>query len=109
MPIVTRHYKDGKLVEATLVVANKDGGGAKSIDIPIGDARPTFEKKASTWPLECFASGVHPNQAAELAGHLRACGVPTEISRDGNPIYTSLQHRRKALKARGMFDRNSYI
>lgn len=60
------------------------------------------------WPLECIASGVHPSQAGELRDYLRRAGVPTEVTRDGNPVYTSAQHRRRALKARGMHDRNSF-
>lgn len=63
---------------------------------------------AKGWPLECVASGVNASQAGELREHLRRAGVPTEVSRDGNPIYTSAQHRRRALKARGFYDRNSY-
>jgi hypothetical protein len=36
-------------------------------------------------------------------------GVPTEVSADGNPIYLNAKHRKKALKARGIVDRSSYI
>ena len=61
------------------------------------------------WPLECIASGVNANQAGELRGYLARAGVPTEVSRDGNPIYRNAQHRRKALKARGLVDRSSYL
>ena len=60
------------------------------------------------WPMTCFASGVNANQADELRQHLKECGVPTEITRDGDPVYTSATHRRRALKARGFFDRNSF-
>jgi len=61
------------------------------------------------WPLECIASGVNANQANELRDHLRGRGCPTEVSEDGNPIYTSAAHRKRALKIRGMHDRNSYV
>lgn len=60
------------------------------------------------WPLTCMASGVHPEQAAALASLLRDKGVPTEVTRGGDPIYTSPEHRRRALAARGMFDKNSF-
>jgi hypothetical protein len=60
------------------------------------------------WPIECYASGVHADQADELRQHLRERGVPTEVTADGDPIYTSAAHRRKALKARGFFDRKAY-
>ncbi len=60
------------------------------------------------WPLTCFASGVNAADAGKLSEELRKCGVPTEVTRGGDPIYTSPEHRRRALKARGMFDRKSY-
>ena len=61
------------------------------------------------WPHEpCVASGVHPKQAQELRDGLRRAGVPTEVTRGGDPVYTSAVHRKKALKCRGMYDRNSF-
>ncbi len=59
--------------------------------------------------MECIASGVNAEQSGELYNYLRKSGVPTEVSPDGNPIYTSMAHRRRALKARGIVDRSSYI
>ncbi len=61
------------------------------------------------WPIECVASGVHPDQAGELRSYLAKKGVPTEVSADGNPIYRDAAHRRKALKARGLHDNASYF
>jgi hypothetical protein len=60
------------------------------------------------WPMECFASGVHASQAGELREFLDKKGVPTEVTKDGDPVYRSASHRRKALKVRGLFDRNSF-
>lgn len=60
-------------------------------------------------PIHCVASGVHPSQRKELETYLKEAGVPTRVDADGNPIYTSAQHRRKALKARGMHDNASYF
>ena len=72
-----------------------------------GSENPT--RYRSTWPMEpCIGSGVHPNQAQELRDHLEVRGCPTEINGEGNPVYTSAAHRRKALKIRGMHDRNSF-
>jgi hypothetical protein len=61
------------------------------------------------WPLTCFASGVHASQAQELRDHLASKGVPTEVTRDGDPVYRDAKHRRKALKVRGMVDKSSFI
>ena len=60
------------------------------------------------WPIICVASGVHPEQAGQLREHLAEKGVPTEVTRDGDPIYRNAAHRKKALTARGMHDRNSF-
>lgn len=56
----------------------------------------------------CCASGVHASQAQELREHLADRGCPTEVTTDGDPIYTSAAHRKKALKCRGMFDKASF-
>jgi len=61
------------------------------------------------WPMECIASGVHASQAGELRKHFSDRGVPTDVSRDGNPVYRDAAHRRKALKARGLVDRSSFL
>ena len=60
------------------------------------------------WPIECYASGVHPSQAGELRQHFKDAGVSCDVSSDGDPIYTSHEHRKRALKARGLFDRASF-
>jgi len=60
------------------------------------------------WPLTCFASGVNAAQAGELRDFLSRKGVPTEVTPQGDPVYRNARHRRKALKARGMFDRMAY-
>jgi len=61
------------------------------------------------WPMECYASGVHPSQAGELREHLAKSGVPTEVTKHGDPVYRNAMHRRKALRARGIVDRSSFI
>jgi hypothetical protein len=61
------------------------------------------------WPMTCVASGVNASQAGELRDLLARKGVPTEVTRDGDPVYRSASHRRQALKARGFIDRSSYV
>ncbi len=63
---------------------------------------------SSGWPMECLASGVNAADAGKLRDKFIELGVPTEVSSDGNPIYRSHQHRARALKARGLFDRQAY-
>jgi hypothetical protein len=62
----------------------------------------------SGWPLECISSGVNAEQAGELRNFYSANGCPTEVTRDGNPIYRDANHRKRALKLRGFVDRSSY-
>lgn len=70
-------------------------------------ARPATGTRG--WPIECVASGVNAAQAQELRDEFKRVGVPTEVTADGNPIYTDAAHRRRALKARGLVDRSSYL
>lgn len=103
--------KTGQIIEQFFPV----GQAPKEIKLNGVTARRSFaaENKGipapSGWPLECVASGVHADQAGELRSHFRKAGVPTDVSRDGNPIYRDPSHRRKALKARGLVDRSSFV
>jgi hypothetical protein len=63
---------------------------------------------SSGWPLTCMASGVNPEQAGELRKFYADHGVPTEVTKDGNPVYRNAAHRKKALKARGLHDNSSF-
>ena len=62
----------------------------------------------SGWPIKCYASGVNADQAQELRDYLQDAGVKTEVTPDGDPVYTSPLHRKRALKARGFHDNNSF-
>jgi len=98
-----RVYKAGKAPKEIELI---DGTLAKrAIDIEIQGIGVPSE---AGWPLECVASGVHAKQAKQLQDHLASKGVPTEVSKSGNPIYRDSSHRKKALKVRGFFDKNSY-
>ena len=82
--------------------------GGKKFVRSFGDERPGVPSTAG-WPLECVASGVNPDQAGELRQFFKDRGCPTEVTADGNPVYRSASHRRKALKLRGFRDRASYL
>ena len=78
------------------------GGFVKGTKNPVKPSR-------GAWPMKpCYASGVHTSQAGELRKHLKDRGCSTEVTPDGDPVYTSAAHRKKALKIRGMHDRNSF-
>lgn len=80
----------------------EDGTVCKRVWSAAGGASP------KGWPLTCFASGVNAADAQKLRDEFKRVGVPTEVTKDGDPVYTSPEHRRRALKARGFFDRSSY-
>jgi hypothetical protein len=92
------------------------GKAPKFIDMGLGNlAHRDFRaeqcgvpSKGAGWPIECIASGVNAGQADQLRAEFERVGVPTEVSKNGNPIYTDATHRRKALKARGLHDRKAF-
>lgn len=56
------------------------------------------------------ALGVSPDQIPETMEYLRASGVPTEFSSDGDAIVTGDRHAKRIAKASGMFDgRHGYV
>ena len=112
MPIFCYRTPGGEVVEELFRI------GEAPDEILIGDgqtAKRCFQSEHSPrnagysgWPLVCFASGVHPNQAGELRKYLADRGCPTEVNRDGDPVYRDAAHRRQALRLRGMHDNNSF-
>ncbi len=112
MPTYCYRTKDGEIVERVLPMSKTPpakvtvGGRVARRDYR---AERVAVPPTAGWPLTCYASGVHPEQAGELRQYLADRGVPTEVTDGGDPVYTSAVHRRKALKVRGMFDRNSFI
>lgn len=53
-------------------------------------------------------AGVHPAQIKEQQAVLKAAGVrTTHYTKDGNPVFEDKSHRREALSAMGLYDRNA--
>jgi hypothetical protein len=119
MPQYCYCTEDGLLVEKTFQM----GHAPDEITLPNGKVA-TRDRRAElagstisvrggggssrAWPMACCASGVHPSQAGELREHLVKRGCKTEVTPGGDPVYTSAEHRKKALKIRGMHDKNSF-
>jgi hypothetical protein len=103
--------KTGRIIERVFPI----GSAPKEINVCGKVARRSFaaENKGfppcSGWPMTCVASGVNASQAGELREFLSRKGVPTEVTKDGDPVYRDSTHRKKALKARGLFDKSSYV
>ena len=58
------------------------------------------------WPIQCVASGVHPDQANDLRKHFVDHGLSVEVTKEGDPIYENRKHQEKALACRGMHNRS---
>jgi hypothetical protein len=116
-----RHPEDGILErdfpmgEAPKFLRFEDGSiaprdySAENVSGIVKGTNNPVRPRRKTWPMSpCYASGVHASQAGELRKHLADRGCPTEVSSDGDPIYISAAHRKKALKIRGMHDKASF-
>ena len=118
MPVYCYKTEDGELIEWEF------SRGSAPATLTLGDGEVAFRdyrtelsgmkgfvKKSGSshpsrpWPMTCVASGVHADQGAELSEHLGRRGCPTEVV-DGDPVYTSAAHRKKALKIRKFFDKS---
>lgn len=111
MPTYCYRHPFGEIIERTFPM----GKAPAFIDLDGLEAKRDYAAECvavpSTkgWPMEpCFASGVHADQAQELRDCLKDRGVPTEVTKSGDPVYQSATHRKKALAVRGLHDNNSF-
>jgi len=102
--------KTGKVVERVFAL----GKAPKSVKVDGKVAKRSFTAEHASvpatagWPMECYASGVHADQAGDLRKEFNRVGVKCEVSSEGNPIYTSAKHRKQCLKSRGFIDKAAY-
>lgn len=75
--------------------------------VQVKNGRDAGGKPCSTWPMESEALGVAPQDAPRAMAEDRRLGVPTDYSREGNPIFNSAKHRKQWCKAHGYHDRNA--
>ena len=103
--------KDGLVIERVFPIgkAPKQISSRGKVFKRSFSAENTAVPPTKGWPIECVASGVNAADAQKLRDHFDKAGVPTEVSRNGDPIYRDINHRRKALKCRGLVDRTAYV
>lgn len=65
-----------------------------------------YRHKPGNWPMASEAMAVHPDQISEAVEEARKIGVPTEFTREGSPVFTGPDHRRKYCEAHGVRDNN---
>jgi len=70
--------------------------------------KPCKGRSCRDYRIECLASGVNPAQAPELRKFFKKHGESVEVTNDGNPVYTSSGQRKRLLKLRGFYDKNSF-
>lgn len=58
-------------------------------------------------PLKSVALAVQPGQVAEAAADAAARGVPTDFTPEGEPILRDRDHKKRYLRAYGMYDRDA--
>ena len=68
--------------------------------------RPTKYHRSGGWPMYCEASGCHISQVEEFEKMMADAGCPTSFT-GGRAEYTSNAHRTKALKIRGIIDKDA--
>lgn len=101
--IIERYYRMGEAPDKILL-----GKGRTAKRCYQAEVRPRKNTEGA-WPMEpCVASGVHPDQAGDLRRYLADRGCKTEVTPQGDPVYRSPQHRKRALRLRGMHDRASF-
>jgi len=111
MPQYCYRSKTNKVIEKTFSIKDSI---PRMVTVDRTDYHRSFQdENASTqassgWPMECCASGVHPDQAGELRREFDKQGVPTEVTEGGDPIYRNAKHRKRALTCRGLHDKSSY-
>ena len=99
---------DEMMIDNDIVVRDLQAEVA-GMHVSVVGSQSRTRQPRNTWPMEpCVASGVHADQSQDLRDHLKANGCPTEVTGDGDPIYTSASHRKRALKIRGLHDNNSF-
>lgn len=78
------------------------------VEISRNESKRTRNALGAGWPRTCWASGVGSNQAQELRDFFKSHGESVEVTGGGDPIYTSMRHRKKCLALRGMHDKRSF-
>ena len=64
-------------------------------------------RAGSGWPMKpCVSTGVNAAQAQDLRNFYKKHGLSIEVSKSGDPIYTSQSQMNKDLKLRGFVDMN---
>lgn len=71
------------------------------------DMRTISRPSPAGWPMKpCVSTGVNAAQAQDLRDFYKKHGETIEVSKSGDPVYTSQKQMNRDLKLRGFVDRN---
>jgi len=110
MPIYCYTSETGETIEEIFPM----GGAPEAVTLQAQVYERDFAAERSSrpansgWPMTCYASGVQAGQAGELREFFKEKGIRCEVTKGGDPVYTSKAHRTKCLRARNFHDRNSF-
>jgi len=74
----------------------------------IGCEHSGVNPNSAGWPMTSDSAGTHPDEVPKMMKEMRAKGVNLNYTRDGRAIFENAAHRRAAMKALGMRDRQGY-
>ena len=83
-----------------LVIDCPDCGAPAERDL-VSERPGRLGSTEAIWPCPCDALGVNPDQCKEAHNDSVRQGVPTDFNSDGNPVFTSLSHKRRYAKTQG--------
>lgn len=102
---INQYFLDGKQVSEAVYRA--------SVESKIQEVLETGQiargHHSAGWPMVSDAMAVHPDQIGEAFQRARNAGVRTDFTREGQPIFTSQNHRKEyCQKVEGrVIDRNA--
>lgn len=106
MPMYWYENADGEVIERAYHIGEAPHEVEVAGSVYTRIVEPVGVPASAGWPMVCKASGVGEDQASALREYYKSHGVPTEVTASGDPIYTDANHRKRALKCRGMFDKD---
>jgi hypothetical protein len=89
---------DGEAIEVEGVVWNRC----------IGCEHERVHGTSKGWPMTSESAGTHPSEVPKAMEEARKRGVNLNYTSDGRAIFENAAHRRAALKALNMKDRQGY-
>lgn len=102
---VTLYFLDGVEVtkkEFDKVFPDKDA------ELSLAEKRRLAASGCARWPMKSVAMAVHPDQVKEANAFLEKHGSKCHHTKDGRMVIPDNAERKKVLKLKGYFDKDSF-